>query len=170
MITGGTGGANTLSGAYFEQIAQGKAPGIPLHKKALGQYYREKTGKYYSLSLIRPGTKNGVPYDKVERALKFSGQYCLTKALEPDEAYLDYDTSTLTIFEKKFQNKDGSTDEKIQTGAFKISQYRKVAQDLGIQNVRLVYILSSFFDNPYYEDALQYIRATPDCDYYFVNE
>lgn len=170
MIKGGTGGANTLSGAYFEQITRGEAPGIPLHKKKLGAFYKEKTGKHYSLSLIRPGTKNGVPVDKAERAKMFEGKFLLTKALEPDEAYLDYETSTLTIFEKKFQNCEGSVDEKIQTSGFKMRQYERVAKDLGIENVYYVYILGDFFKNPYYQDALDYIRSIPNCDYFFASD
>ena len=170
MIKNGVGGANTLSGAYFEQIAKGNAPGIPLHKKELGNFYKKKTGKHYSLSLIRPGSKNGVPKDKAERAEKFKGKFLLTKALEPDEAYLDYETSTLTIFEKKFQDEGGSVDEKIQTSGFKIQQYQRVAKELGIENVYFIYILGDFFKDFYYQDTLNYIRSIPNCDYYFASD
>ena len=84
----------------------------------------------------------------------FEGKYVLTKALQPDEAYLDIESSTLTIFEKKFQDTDGSVDEKIQTSDFKLQQYKKIAKELGIKNVYYIYILGDFFNNPYYNDAL----------------
>ena len=52
MIAGGVGGANTMTGAYFEQITKGEAPGIPVHKADLRKHYEQKTGKLYSLSKI----------------------------------------------------------------------------------------------------------------------
>ena len=70
--------------------------------------------------------------------------------------------------EKKYQDVNGSVDEKIETVGFKMRQYQKVAAELGIQNVYFVYILGDFFKNPYYHDALEYIRSIPNCDYYFV--
>jgi hypothetical protein len=174
MIKGGTGGANTVSGAYFEQITHGEAPGIPLHKAKLRKHYEEKTHKLYALSKIfscNTGlSTEEIPKDKWERANKFEGQYLLTKALEPDEAYLDYETSTLTIFEKKYQDTDGSVDEKIQTIDYKMKQYKRIAAELGIENVYFVYILGDFFKNPYYRDSLEYIRSIPNCDYFFAND
>ena len=170
MIRGGTGGANTMSGAYFEQIAHGTAPGLPLHKEKLGQFYKEATGKHYSLSMIRPSKTKGIPKDKEEKAKMFEGQFLLTKALQPDEAYLDYESSTLTIFEKKVQNCEGSVDEKLQTCGFKIQQYQKIAADLGIKNVYYIFILGEWFKNYYYKDTLAYIRSIPNCDYFFFEE
>lgn len=174
MIAGGTGGANTVSGAYFEQITHGKAPGIPLHKAELRKHFEAKTNKLYSLSKIyscNTGLPTSeIPKDKLERAQKFEGRFLLTKALEPDEAYLDYDSSTLTIFEKKYQDTDGSVDEKIQSIDFKMKQYRRIAAELDIENVYFVYILSDFFKNPYYKDSLDHIRSIPNCDYFFASD
>ena len=122
---------NTTTGALFEMHTSGKALGIPLHKKELGKYFVKKTGKYFSLSSIRASQTKGIPKDKVAKAKMFEGKYLLTRALEPDEAYLDEESSTLTIFEKKFQETDGSADEKLQTCGFKIQQYQKIAAELG---------------------------------------
>lgn len=160
---------DTTTGALFELRVSGHAPGIPLHKKELGKYYAKQTGKYYSLSLIRPSKAKGIPNDKTEKAKMFEGKYLFTRALEPDEAYLDTDTSTLTIFEKKFQDTDGSADEKIQTCSFKIGQYKRLAEELGIKNVYFIYILSDWFKSPYYADALRHVRETPNCDYFFAD-
>ena len=52
MIKGGTGGGNTVSGALFEEMAKGKAPGIPVHKDKLRAYFEAHTDKIYSLSMI----------------------------------------------------------------------------------------------------------------------
>lgn len=160
---------DTMSGLLFEQRVSGKAPGIPLHKAALRQYYEKETGEYYSLSKMSPGKNNGIPHDKLERAEKFEGKFLFTRALEPDEAYLDKELSTLTIFEKKFQDTNGSADEKIQTCGFKIKQYRKLAERLGIKNVYFIYILSDWFKNPYYRDALEFIESIEGCSYYFCD-
>lgn len=168
MILNGAGGANTQSGKYFEQITHGEAPGIPLHKKELSKYYKNNTGKYLSLSLMHPGKNNGIPKDKMERAEKCKGQYLLSKSLEPDEAYLDYESSTLTIFEKKFQGCEGSVDEKLQTAPFKLQQYKQIANDLGIKTVNFIFILGEWFKSPYYTDMLNYIKNTPGCDYFFA--
>ena len=161
---------DTTTGLLFESKIRGEARGIPLHKKEFGKYVKEKTGKYYSLSSIRPNKANGFPENKLARAKLCEGQYILTKALEPDEAYLDIENSTLTIFEKKTQNTNGSVDEKLQTCDFKLRQYKKVAKEIGIDNVYYIFILDSYFKNPYYYDTLQYIKSVEGCDYFFYEE
>lgn len=161
---------DTTTGALFELKVSGHAPGIPLHKKELGKYYTQQTGKYYSLSLIRANKAKGIPADKNEKAKMFEGQYLFARALEPDEAYLDEATSTLTIFEKKFQDTDGSADEKIQGCDFKIKQYQKLAKELNIEHVYFIYILGDWFKSPYYADVLRHVKETPNCDYFFAND
>lgn len=161
---------DTSTGKLFELRAKGKALGIPLHKKELGKYVKKQTGKYYSLTQIRPSEKNNIPKDPFERAEMFKGQYILTRALEPDEAYLDVEHSILTIFEKKFQKESGSVDEKLQTCPFKIQQYRKVADALGIKTVYYIFILSEYFNHAYYQEHLDFIKSIPGCDYFFVKD
>ena len=161
---------NTTTGLLFEQRTKGEAIGIPLHKKELGKYYTEKTKKYYALSMVRPSKSNGLPVDKEERANALEGQYLFSRALEPDEAYLDEENSVLTIFEKKFQATAGSADEKLQTCGFKLQQYQKLAKELGIDQVYYIYILSDYFNSSYYKDVLAYIKSIPNCDYFFASE
>ena len=174
MIKGGAGGVNTVSGAYFEQITHGKAPGIPVHKTKLRTYFESNTNKLFSLSKIFEKNSHvptsQISKDKWERAKQFEGKFLLTKALEPDECWIDKESSTMTIFEKKFQDTNGSVDEKIQTCEFKWRQYKKIATELGIENVYYVFILGDFFKNPYYKDALDYVRSIPCCDYYFASD
>lgn len=161
---------DTTTGLLFEQHTKGEAIGIPLHKKELGKYYTEKTKKYYALSMVRPSKSNGLPVDKEERAKALEGQYLFSRALEPDEAYLDEENSVLTIFEKKFQATSGSADEKLQTCGFKLQQYQKLAKELGINQVYYIYILSDYFNSSYYKDVLEYIKSIPNCDYFFASE
>ena len=161
---------DTSTGKLFELRTKGKALGIPLHKKELGKYVKKQTGKYYSLTQIRPSKKNNIPDDPFKRAEMFKGQYILTRALEPDEAYLDIEHSALTVFEKKFQKKPGSVDEKLQTCPFKIQQYRKVADALGIKTVYYIFILSEHFNHAYYQEHLDFIKSIPGCDYFFVKD
>ena len=159
---------DTSTGKLFELRVKGHAPGIPLHKKELGKYVEKQTGKYYSLTRIRPSKKKGIPKDARERAEMFKGQYILSRALEPDEAYLDIENSVLTIFEKKTQKGGGSVDEKLQTCPFKIQQYRKVADALGIKTVYYIFILDDFFNHAYYQEHLDFIKSVPGCDYFFI--
>lgn len=53
--------------------------------------------------MVRPSKSNGLPVDKEERAKALEGQYLFSRALEPDEAYLDEENGVLTIFEKSFK-------------------------------------------------------------------
>lgn len=159
---------DTSTGKLFELRTKGKALGIPLHKKELGKYVKKQTGKYYSLTQIRPNKKNNIPDDPLARAEMFKGQYILTRALEPDEAYLDIENSVLTIFEKKCQTGSGSVDEKLQTCPFKIQQYRKIADALGIKTVYYIFILSEHFNHAYYQEHLDFIKSVPGCDYFFA--
>lgn len=120
--------------------------------------------------MVRPSKSNGLPADKEERAKALEGQYLFSRALEPDEAYLDEENSVLTIFEKKFQATAGSADEKLQTCGFKLQQYQKLAKELGIDQVYYIYILSDYFNSSYYKDVLAYIKSIPNCDYFFASE
>ena len=97
-------------------------------------------------------------------------QPILSKELKPDEAYFNPEQLTLQVYEKKTQHGGGSADEKLQTCAFKIAQYRKVAKYLGVppENVYYTYILDEWFEDPKYKDALEFIKMTDGCDYIIV--
>lgn len=92
----------------------------------------------------------------------------ISRKLLPDEAY--YDGSTLWVYEKKYQQTEGSADEKPQTCAFKIWEYRKIGQAMGAKDVKYIYIFNDWFKKPKYKDMLDFIRSNPGCDYYFANE
>ena len=94
----------------------------------------------------------------------------VSRRLLPDEAYLDYENDELRIYEKKFQKTPGSADEKPQTCGFKISQFNKIAQALGVSKVTYTYIFNDWFKQSMYKDMLDYIKSVDGCNYYFCEE
>ncbi len=94
----------------------------------------------------------------------------ISRKLLPDEAYWNPVTKELNIFEKKFQQTEGSADEKPQTCGFKIWEFSKIGKALGATKVTYTYILSDWFNQPKYADMLEYIASIPGCSYMFVEE
>lgn len=129
---------DTTTGIIFESRSKGIAPGIEISKHELYRFLERKSIKWQEL---------------------------LSRKLLPDEAYWDEETKVLSIFEKKFQQSEGSADEKPQTCAFKIWEFSKIGKALGAEKVTYTYILSSWFNKPKYKDMLEYIRSVPGCDY-----
>lgn len=94
----------------------------------------------------------------------------LSRKLLPDEAYFNPNTKELSIYEKKFQQTEGSADEKPQTCAFKIWQFQKIGKAIGATNVTYTYIFNDWFKHPRYKDMLDYIKSVPGCDYMIMEE
>ena len=92
----------------------------------------------------------------------------ISRKLLPDEAYYNPETGILDIYEKKYQQTEGSADEKPQTCGFKIFQFNKIGKAIGAKEVKYTYILSDWFKQPKYKDMLEYIRLVPGCDYMFM--
>jgi len=91
--------------------------------------------------------QNGIDITKhnLYRFLKDKGinwQNIISKKLLPDEAYFDEANNRVIIYEKKFQQTAGSADEKPQTCAFKIAQYRRLFAALGVTDVSYIYIFN----------------------------
>tara|TARA_Y100001970_G_scaffold234638_1_gene293144 strand:- start:1001 stop:1564 length:564 start_codon:yes stop_codon:yes gene_type:complete len=89
------------------------------------------------------------------------------KQMFPDEAVINFMNNTLYLIEKKYQETEGSVDEKLQTFHFKIWFYEKVTKDLNI-NIDFAYLLSDwFFEKKYtqgwregtlkYQEILDYL-------------
>lgn len=85
--------------------------------------------------------------------------------LLPDDAFINIDNKTVYIIEKKFQKGSGSVAEKIQTCEYKKMQYFKLVKQMNY-NVEYVYILNDFFDDPKFNNVLEFIRSK-GCYYYF---
>lgn len=132
---------NTSTGLAQEEICQADKEGIDLSKHNLYRYLSQKQINWKKL---------------------------ISKKLLPDEAYLV--NNELKVYEKKFQQTPGSVDEKLQTCAFKILQYKKIGRALGVQKVTYTYLLNNWFSRPEYKDVLNYIRSVDGCDYKIMEE
>jgi len=74
-------------------------------------------------------------------------------------------TKLFSYIEKKFQNANGSVDEKLQTFGFKLWQYSKLFNPLNIK-VKYFYVLSDWFKQNKYADTLEYMKKN-NCNYFF---
>ena len=83
----------------------------------------------------------------------------------PDDAIYVIRENTINILELKYQETEGSVDEKLQTCDFKRKQYQRLFSTLNYE-VEYIYILSDWFRNEKYRDVLEYIISV-NCRYYF---
>ena len=135
---------NTSTGLNFEKQVLVKNDGICLTKNNLYKYLEE----------------NGIDWTTI-----------LSRKLLPDEAYYNPVTKEFSIYEKKYQQTEGSADEKPQTCGFKIWEYKKLGRAMGAEKVTYTYLLSSWFAQDKYHDMLDYIRnEVKDCDYVIVGD
>lgn len=134
---------DTTTGLLFEERVKIQEKGINVTKHKLYQYLKTK----------------GIDYTTL-----------ISKKLLPDEAFVDLENSRLVIYEKKFQQTAGSADEKPQTCAFKMWEYKKIAAALGLKDVTYTYIFNEWFKKPEYKDMLEYIKSVDGCDYFFWEE
>lgn len=157
---------DTTTGKKFEDRIHIGGDGIDLSQDNLRIYFEKNFPHLlFSLSYINSRKKDR------EKFLN-GAEVVVSRALKPDEAYFNPKLLTLKIYEKKTQNDNGSADEKLQTCAFKIVEYRKIAKYLKVppENVTYTYILDEWFKDPKYKDALEFIKMTDGCDYMFMEE
>ncbi len=132
---------DTTTGLLFEEKVQMEAVGENISKHALYRFLANR----------------GVKWDDI-----------ISKKLLPDEAYFDETNNRVIIYEKKYQQTEGSADEKPQTCAFKIYEYRKLFAAMGVTDVSYIYIFNDWFQKPQYKDMLEYIKSVDGCDYIFA--
>lgn len=165
MIRGGKGGSNTKTGLIFECEVDflSLLKQIPEYevKKA-----NQKAGHeiYYQCNLVARCFKKHQFYMFLEEN-KIDWKKIISKKLLPDDALLVIIRETLFIIEVKYQQVEGSVDEKLQTCDFKRKQYLKLVVSLELK-VEYVYVLSDWFKNPKYKDVLDYIHSV-NCHYKF---
>lgn len=164
MKKDGIGGANTRTGLVFE----GKTD---LHTFLTSQKgYSSKTNSNDFLEIFYNG-KSVAYIFKQHKLYKFLEKRGvdwtkhISKKLLPDDSIYVIVDNILYIIECKFQQVDGSVDEKLQTCDFKKKQYKKLMSALNI-DVEYIYLLSNWFQKPKYKDVLDYIISV-DCHYYF---
>lgn len=73
----------------------------------------------------------------------------------PDEAYADNINKIIYIIEKKHQKVEGSCDEKIQTGLFKLYFFKEYIKNY---EIKYIYILSSWFKQQKYNIIINYLK------------
>lgn len=159
MIRGGIGGGSTITGLNFEKERDllsllEKTPGYSVKGNIIFYEGKEVAQSYRKNALYVFLASKGIDYKKY-----------ISKKLLPDEALYVIVDNTLYVIELKFQIGAGSVDEKIQTCDFKKKQYKKLMAPLNVE-VEYIYILSDWFKNPVYKDALDYIISV-GCQYYF---
>lgn len=160
MIKGGTGGSKTVAGLKFESRVDLKTaisglPGYSVEKNNVF-FDGKKVGEVFKKEELYKGLLklHGIEYRKI-----------LSQKLLPDNAIFILRNKTLFIIEVKFQEVPGSVDEKLQTCDFKLRQYKRLFEPLGI-TVKYAYVLNDRFKNPRYKDVLAYIEKV-GCSYFY---
>ena len=159
MIKNGKGGGNTKTGLIFEgetdlatflskQPSYSVDDGVVYYEgKKVARIFK-KYGFYKFLA------EKGVDWKKI-----------ISKRLLPDDSIYVIINNTLFIIECKYQQVNGSVDEKLQTCDFKRKEYQKLMAPLNIE-VEYIYLLAEWFRNDKYKDVLDYIISV-NCHYYF---
>lgn len=83
----------------------------------------------------------------------------------PDECFINLDDRVAYIIEKKFQNTEGSVDEKLPGCHFKKIEYEKLFSPLNFK-VEYLYVFNNWFLQDKYRDTLEYIEMM-GCRYFF---
>ena len=162
MIKGGKGGASTLSGLKFETRTD-----LKTIISSIKNYRIDDNLVYFNDKEVARLYRKHDLYKKLLEPKGVQFSEVISKKLLPDDSILVLVNKTLHIIEIKFQEVDGSVDEKLQTCDFKNKQYNKLMKPLGFK-VKYIYVLNNWFLKPQYKDVLSYI-ADVGC-FYFFNE
>ena len=160
MIKSGKGGGNSRTGLVFE----GKTDLSTFLNSKTG-YKVEKDKVYFESELVARVFKKHSFYNVFLKELDIDWENCISRRLFPDDCIFVLMNNTLFVIECKFQQVEGSVDEKLQTCDFKKKQYQKLLSKANI-DVEYVYLLSGWFTKPAYKDVLDYIHSV-GCHYYF---
>ncbi len=165
MKEGGRGGGSTATGLLFEK------------KVSLESRFRELVGYDVKASSDQAGLSVLYEGRQVARMFQKHGFYkfldekgvnwrrLISRQILPDDALLVVVRDTLFIIEIKFQQVNGSVDEKLQTCDFKRKQYVKLTRELHLR-VEYVYVLNDWYKQPKYKDVLDYVHSM-NCHYMF---
>jgi hypothetical protein len=140
MITGGTGGASTITGKWFE-VATDLKTALMKNNYDLSLFIFCKQHDFSKLFK----EKTGVKMEDI-----FGKKYL------PDEAVIY--NNQLFIIEKKTQTTGGSVEEKIQTGPYKLTIYQKCAEMMNLNKASYIYLLSEYFStNKFTKHQIPYL-------------
>jgi hypothetical protein len=160
MIKSGKGGGNTRTGLVFE----GKTDLATFLDSKTG-YKVEKDKVFFEGALVARVFKKHAFYNVFLKELNIDWESCISRRLFPDDCIFVLMNNTLFVIECKFQEVEGSVDEKLQTCDFKKKQYKRLLAKANI-DAEYVYLLSGWFTKPRYKDVLDYIHSV-GCHYYF---
>jgi len=165
MKEGGTGGDHTLTGLRFERKVDMPEliSGIPGYKIKVVPGKAGK-GVFFKGNFVARCFRKNEFYDFLAEE-NVDWKPMISKKLLPDDALLVIIRETLFIIEVKYQQVEGSVDEKLQTCDFKRKQYQKLVRSLNLK-VEYVYVLNDWFKHPRYKDVLNYIESV-NCHYRF---
>ena len=152
----GAGGANTnVNGLSYEDKTNLEPLYTVLKTEKIDKKTELKTIKFpnYEISLINANKSKLYKYLKGINEKNTTLQPA-AGCKEPDEAYIDNVRKTIFIIEKKFQQTEGSVDEKIQTGPFKKFHY---SQQFPNYKIHYIYCLSDWFKRAEYTSVLDYL-------------
>lgn len=156
------GGANTnLNGLHFEQTTS-------LDKALKNAGYNideDKHEVYRGTQLIGMSVPQKKLYTYFLNPSGINYKDYNSKEWHPDEAFVNFENSTVYIIEKKFQNGAGSVDEKLPGCHFKKMEYQKLFNPLNF-NVEFIYIFNDWFLDKRYRDTLDYIKYM-GCHYFY---
>jgi len=160
MIKGGKGGGRTITGLKFEKRVSLE----DVFKKVFGYAVRNNL-VYFNMKKVAQICGKHKLYREFLEPQKIYYKKIISRKLLPDEAIFVIKTNTLYIVEMKFQEVEGSVDEKLQTCGFKIQQYKKLLNPLGIK-VEYIYVLNDWFKQEKYKDVLEYAKLC-GCKHFF---
>ncbi len=164
MKEGGIGGEKTVTGINFESKVDflkqiERMPGYTIQKSLVA-----------GTDILFQNVVCATCYRKHQfyKFLKSRGvnwRSRISRKLLPDDAIFVINRETVFIVEVKFQQVEGSVDEKLQTCDFKRKQYLKLVSPMNLK-VEYVYVLNNWFKQDKYKDVLDYIQSV-NCHYRF---
>ena len=105
--------------------------------------------------------------DFLEKKLNINWKERVGRQMLPDAVFVNIKTKTVYIFEKKYQERSGSVDQKIETCGFKKNQYNKLLKNTDYL-VQYGYLLNDWYCNKIYVDVKEHI-IEEGC-FFYINE
>ena len=179
MRRGGTGGTNTQTGINWEDnncIAQvvGSSSEDLNYMPDIGAIFENGTLRYTCFtraSFWNYLKSQGFSYRRSPSpGIWFEGREIWSARIYPDEAILDHATNTVYFFEKKWQQSEGSVDEKLRTVAYRNEYYNAILPLIGINFGGESFVLSEWFRRPKYRSPLDFARRNGCCIFFPESE